>query len=227
MSKKQEFINVALSQVGYKEKGNNYTKYGEWYGVNPGAWCDMFVCWCANEVKVLKTLIPKYCNVGDTRKWYKERNQLSGTPHIGDLFIVMKKGAGQHIGIIEYIDGKYIHTIEGNYKDKVARVKRKIGYNSKTGNGLLFCNVAWETEGYTGKYPTLPSRGYFKQGDKGNNVKDLQKFLNWALDIKLQLDGSYGPLTKNAVVRLEKIFGNKANGLYGENDLAKSKVYKK
>ena len=225
---KQEFINIAISQIGYKEKGDNYTKYGEWYGVNPGAWCDMFVCWCANQVGALKKYIPKYCNVGDTRKWYKEKGLLTTTAHIGDLFIVMKNGAGQHIGIVEYIDKNYVHTIEGNYNNKVARNKRKISYNSKTGNGLLFCNVQWIETIYDGPFPKLPNRGYFKKGDKGEEVKKVQKFLNWALDIKLQIDGSYGPITKDAVVRFEKLVNNpKKTGLFGKQDLAKAKIYKK
>lgn len=224
---KQEFINVALTQVGYKEKYSNYTKYGEWYGINPGAWCDMFVCWCANEVGALKKYIPKYANVGDTRKWYKNKGLLSETnPEAGDLFIQMKKGAGQHIGIVEYIDGKYFHTIEGNYSDKVARVKRKIGY--KNGDGYLFCKVEWKESSYSGEYPKLPSRGYFKKGDKGEEVKKLQLFLNWALDIKLAIDGSYGPITFDSVKRFEKLVNaSKKNGLFGKVDLAKAMEYKK
>lgn len=56
-------IQVALAQVGYLEKrsnqelevktanaGNqNFTKYGEWYGLNGQPWCDMFVSWCAEQ----------------------------------------------------------------------------------------------------------------------------------------------------------------------------------
>lgn len=225
---KEKFINVALSQLGYKETGKNYTKYGEWYGVNPGAWCDMFVCWCANEVGVLKTLIPKYCNVGDTRKWYKAKGLLKSTPSAGDLGIVMKKGAGQHIFIVEYVSGNKVHTVEGNLSDKVKRNTRTIGYNEKSGNGLLFCKVQWnESKTYPGEFPKLPSRGYFKKGDKGPEVKKLQKFYNWALDVKLQVDGSYGSITKDVAVRFEQLVGTKANGQFGKNDLAKAKEFKK
>ncbi len=54
-------VAIAQSQVGYLEKKSNYdldsftgnagngnwTKYGQWYGMNPAEWCDMFVSWCA------------------------------------------------------------------------------------------------------------------------------------------------------------------------------------
>jgi len=57
----EQFLAIARSQVGYVEKqsakdlesfrgnpGNqNYTKYGQWYGLNPAQWCQMFVSWCA------------------------------------------------------------------------------------------------------------------------------------------------------------------------------------
>src|SRR5690606_30722036 len=40
-------LSVALSQVGYREqpRRSNRSKYGQWYGINPGAWCAMFVSW--------------------------------------------------------------------------------------------------------------------------------------------------------------------------------------
>lgn len=56
-----QFVEKAISQLGYVEKASNknledfkanpgaanYTKYGEWYGLNPAQWCQMFVSWCA------------------------------------------------------------------------------------------------------------------------------------------------------------------------------------
>ena len=56
-----EFIQAALEEVGYLEKGsnkdlgsktgnagmNNFTKYSEWYGMNGVYWCQIFVSWVA------------------------------------------------------------------------------------------------------------------------------------------------------------------------------------
>lgn len=221
---KMDFINYAITQIGYKETGNNYTKYGEWYGVNPGAWCDMFIVFCSHMVRIPYSIIPKYCNCGDTRKYYEKKGLLSSEPHVGDLGLVMDGGA-KHIFIVEYIKGGYVHTIEGNLSNKVKRNKRKIGYNSKTKKGLLFCNVAYSQSTYLDVLPKLPSRGYFKKGDKGKEVEKLQKFLNWALRIKLQTDGHLGNITFDAIKRYERTVNNKDNGLFGVNDLAKAKVY--
>ena len=57
----EEMVQIAKQEVGYVEKASNrsldiktanpgaenYTKYGEWYGLNPAQWCQMFISWCA------------------------------------------------------------------------------------------------------------------------------------------------------------------------------------
>lgn len=80
---------------------------------------------------------------------------------------------------------------------------------------------------YTGTFPTLPSRGYFKKGDKGTQVKNLQKFLNWAISSNLAIDGHIGYLTINAVKEFQKVTGIKADGYFGKDSLSKAKVFSK
>lgn len=80
---------------------------------------------------------------------------------------------------------------------------------------------------YSGTFPTLPSRGYFKKGDKGTQVKNLQKFLNWAVNAKLVVDGEVGDKTIAAVVAFQVIVKLAQDGLFGKNCLAKAKIYKK
>ena len=80
---------------------------------------------------------------------------------------------------------------------------------------------------YSGTFPKLPLRGYFKIGDKGEQVKLLQKFLNWALGIKLVVDGILGAKTFAAVKKFEKLTGLAQDGLFGKKCLAKAKVFTK
>jgi peptidoglycan hydrolase-like protein with peptidoglycan-binding domain len=80
---------------------------------------------------------------------------------------------------------------------------------------------------YAGTFPTLPSRGYFKKGDKGTQVKNLQKFLNWALDLKLSVDGIIGDATINAVKQFQKEVKIYVDGLFGKDCLSKAKTYTK
>lgn len=141
-----KFINIALGEVGYEEmdaEGNtgtsgNYTKYGEWYGINPGAWCAMFVSWCANQAGVSTTVIPKYASVSIGMEWYKERGLFKYkeeyTPKAGDIMFMKSNGAS-HTGIVLYCDGKTLWTVEGNSSDKCALRKYDVNNAKITGYG--------------------------------------------------------------------------------------------
>lgn len=84
-----------------------------------------------------------------------------------------------------------------------------------------------EKKRYEGTYPTLPSRGYFKLGSYGKQVKYLQMFLNWAINSKLEVDGQYGIMTEKAVKNFQKKYGLEADGLFGKMSLAMAKTITK
>ena len=67
---------------------------------------------------------------------------------------------------------------------------------------------------YTGKFPELPSRGYYKfldgitvLKDAQNEITKMQDFMNWAIGAKLKNDGKYGEKTEDAV----RIFQSRCN----------------
>lgn len=151
---RDKFLAVALSQVGYLEKesnkdldsktanaGNkNYTKYGAWYGLNPAAWCAMFVSWCANEVGILRTLIPRYSGCGTGYNWFRDRGLLTKKPKAGDIGFLKptKKGAtSSHTFIVYEAFGDTITTIEGNIDNKVVKQKRRISDSNILGFGSV------------------------------------------------------------------------------------------
>ena len=80
---------------------------------------------------------------------------------------------------------------------------------------------------YTGTFPKLPKRGYFKKGDKGKKVKNLQKFLNWYGNYNIKVDGVLGKKTIKAVKKFQKAMGMKADGKFGKKTLKKAKKVKK
>lgn len=91
-----------------------------------------------------------------------------------------------------------------------------------------------EKKKYSGEFPTLPSRGYYKLGDGyktltnfKTQIKRLQKFLNWCMGTKLTIDGEYGANTKDAVVAFQKKYSLSVDGEFGKNSLAKAKTIKK
>lgn len=129
---------------------------------------------------------------------------------------------------IGYINKYYVHLdsrAKGSYRgDETVDYTNNVGGDFYKYFGIEKPNTK---KSYSGTYPKLPSRGYFKKGDKGTQVKNLQKFLNWALNLKLDVDGIIGNKTINAIKQFQKLVKLKQDGLFGKDSLAKAKTYKK
>jgi N-acetylmuramoyl-L-alanine amidase len=80
---------------------------------------------------------------------------------------------------------------------------------------------------YSGTFPKLPARGYLTKGDKGTQVENLQKFLNWAIGTKLEIDGSFGNMTLSAVETFQAKYDLVVDGKFGTKSLKKAKEIKK
>ena len=76
------------------------------------------------------------------------------------------------------------------------------------------------TTAYTGGLPT----GTVKKGSKGDDVKMLQKFLNWCLNAKLDVDGVAGDKTVSAIKKFQSQYGLEADGIFGANSKAKAQA---
>lgn len=87
---------------------------------------------------------------------------------------------------------------------------------------------------YTGTFPALPPRGYYKQGDGittltnyPTQIKRVQQLVNWINGGNITVDGKYGANTAAAVKAAQKILGVAADGMFGPKTLAAAKAYKK
>ena len=69
--------------------------------------------------------------------------------------------------------------------------------------------------------------GSLHLGDTGTEVKFLQRFLNWYGGYNLEIDGSFGEKTENAVKAFQKACGLADDGRFGPASLAKAKEIKK
>lgn len=76
---------------------------------------------------------------------------------------------------------------------------------------------------YKGALPKIPQGGFFKKGDKGAEVKKLQKALNWAnngrIVANLKIDGEVGDLTISAVAFFQEIHHITIDGEFGPKSL--------
>lgn len=89
-------------------------------------------------------------------------------------------------------------------------------------------------KGYSGKWPELPDRGYFRKGDGysgweflKDDIKLMQKVVNWVTGDKIKVDGKFGNVTLASVKRCQKFIGTKADGKFGPKTLEAVKAYKK
>ena len=141
----KKFLSIAQKEADDKVKGNNYhVKYNKWYyGYNKKAkWCSEFVAWCGYKAfGEGNKIVPK---VGSAAKLQKKVVENGGTWILkhgyaktiasaakckpGDIITMDTRHIGKchHIGIVEKVSGNTVHTIEGNYGDKVGRGKRSI-----------------------------------------------------------------------------------------------------
>jgi len=127
-SKRDQLLGVARSQLGYRERGNNGTKYGRWYGMNHQPWCAMFVSWVAAKSGVGKA-IPKFAYCPSGAAWFRRRGRWGHKPRKGAIvFYRFKSSVINHVGIVEAVrKGGGIVTIEGNTSNAVRRRVRRTG----------------------------------------------------------------------------------------------------
>lgn len=140
MYNKQKVIDLALSQCGYHEQGNNYTKYAADLDAIPGfyngpkngyAWCDVFVDWCfvkAYGVVGAKELLcqpDNSCGAGCSFSagYFKAKGRFhEHGPQTGDqIFFSYREGEVSHTGLVVEVTGYSVVTVEGNTSDMVAR----------------------------------------------------------------------------------------------------------
>ena len=134
--KTQDIVDVAMSQVGYKEGAGNSTKYGAWMGKNGSAWCHMFVSWCAWKAGV-GSYIPKTASTDYGMKWFKDRGLFKKkgtyTPKRND--IVYFKTGRSHVGIVRYAKNGTLYTVEGNSSNMVRTRTYSLNNGTITGYG--------------------------------------------------------------------------------------------
>ncbi len=131
----KDIVDVALGEVGYRETGNNLTKYGQWMCMNGYAWCHMFVSWCAAQAgEAAAVPYTASCSYGlswfDGRGQYKLKGQY--TPKRCDIIYF----GGNHVGIVVSCDGGTVYTVEGNSSDQVARRSYSLSDSKITGYGV-------------------------------------------------------------------------------------------
>jgi len=118
-------FNYAKGQVGYTESpsGSNRTKYGQWYGFNGVAWCDIFVTYCLHHTGWTKR---KWSYVGDNYAdalGYRYGSFVVITPQRGDLALFRPH---RHISFFD----KWVDADNGVFQDLGGNTSDGVGWSN-------------------------------------------------------------------------------------------------
>ncbi len=116
-----DLIAAASREVGVSGCPNKYTYWlGTIGGTYAYAWCHAFVSWCAAQAGA-SGQIPRtascFMGVQEFKAKGHWQNRISGyVPKSGDIiyFDWDANGGYDHVGIVNYVSGGRVHTIEGN-----------------------------------------------------------------------------------------------------------------
>ncbi|TDD32173.1 CHAP domain-containing protein [Nonomuraea terrae] len=133
----QKFIELLEGQLGYREKGDAYTKFGHWYGKHVefdddftnAPWCDMYISWAAHKLGY-EEWIGQFAWTVEHAKWFKKQGAWGKKPEVGAIVFYDWSGSNSidridHVGVVTKVEGGRIHTIEGNVDGGVAKRKER------------------------------------------------------------------------------------------------------
>ncbi|MGI5283504.1 CHAP domain-containing protein [Nonomuraea polychroma] len=139
-----ELLETVRQELGYKEKGGQFTKFGQWYAdrvqdtqYRNAPWCDMFLAWAADKAG-LTQYVGEFAWTPSHAAWFIKQGAWTQRPEPGALVFFDWRGGKSykgidHVGVVERVDGKKIHTIEANVdrvwlKRKTRETDKVVGY---------------------------------------------------------------------------------------------------
>lgn len=222
---------------------NNHKPLARGYKVKyTDSWCDTFVSAVFISLSATDLIGGTECGVEEHVKLFKKAGiwleDGTITPKAGDIIafnwdtaVQPNDGYSDHIGIVENVSGNTITTIEGNYKDSVARRSIPVGYGyirgfarPKYGEGVKSPEKT-TTSSAASSTPEKPitetkTHATVRLNSYNEDVKDLQKALN-SLGYNLAVDGKYGMKTYAALTSFQNKNGLVVDGICGPKTWAK------
>jgi len=217
--KKRTYVN---SDKIYGENPHRYGKYGEMldkafpnrypgWGKQPaaGASCDVFastmVVSTGYDKKVPRGLGGRgkgqYKHFAESPLWENCKAYKASQRRPGDYILYLNKDKGGHAGI----SGGTKITYEAGYLSK------------RYGCTVKASNYSPSSKAILGIYrPTKALRKFVQEKDRGDTVKRVQSFLNWAGFSVDTADGIAGPKTTKAIKAFQLAAGLVVDGKFGE-----------
>ena len=202
MAKISDVLNVARSQLGYTETGNNDNKFGQEYGLNNQPWCVIFIWWIFKHANASNLFYGgnKIALCSSLYNYHKANGQAVSKYALtaGDVVFFNFSGGSstQHVGIVESRNGSTIQTIEGNTSSGTSG-------SQANGDGVYrrTRNIKYIVCAYRPNYDDKSSVSTNTSNSGGSvrpysdTVKSLQQaFRNMGASISV--DGLLGPRTR-------------------------------
>ncbi len=112
-NQREDILAVAFTQLGYMEKMENDTRFGDWLGYPYQPWCASFVSWCARQADISTDILKSSPRANPREYGIKSYHGSNYTPKPGDLFFTKDYS---HVGLVWYVEGEFFYCIEGNAK---------------------------------------------------------------------------------------------------------------
>lgn len=222
----RSMIAEATKHLGYRESGNNETKFNWWLGKIQGyphngygyPWCHSFVSYCLWHSDS-PDAGPRTAGCATGVAWFRSHGRWHSTPRAGD-FVYYGANGGTHVELVTAVAANTIRTIGGN-------TSGSLGGNFFNGNGVYAKTVSRGSSKIHGY-----GRPEYKSGDSGvpsvtpitsiRSVRQQQEAVNGlGYTPKLVVDNEWGPRTEAGVKWLQKTIGTTADGQWGPNTEAK------
>jgi len=207
MATSTQVLNVARSQIGYRESANNNNKYGKAYGWNNVAWCVQFQWWNFKEAGASSLFYGggKTASCSQLYSYHKKHGQAISVNSLkpGDLVFFDfsgRKVSTDHIGIVESVSGDTVVTIEGN-------TSSGSGGSQANGDGVYRRNRSK-------RYISAAFRPAY-DGTINSSDYTLTMFIKDVQDsIGVAVDGIVGPKTLAKVPTLSKKLNSRHRCVY-------------
>ena len=204
MGSAKGMVAQAAKSIGLGESPANTNYITRWYGFS-GAWCDMAITYWAHHSGNASAVCPNGPTTGNHRYaytvWHAQAFQKAGRWHYGtagikrgDIIFYQWEGGARsigkidHVGLVAYVRGNVIHTIEGNRGDRCGRHTVVKGSSLVTGYG----RPAYGKGGGGGKSKPKPPK-------KEKEEMPERMRAGWSGDYVLPADGKFHTLSLDKV----------------------------
>jgi hypothetical protein len=132
-----DVLTIERGEVGYRERANGATKYGEWLAAfvddvdyRTGDWCAMGQMWCINQAgqsEYAGGVDKAFAYVQNWVDWFQDNGKWSTKPGPRKLVFFDWRNTpsgANHVGMVDEVHDDHLITVEFNRNNRCVRDER-------------------------------------------------------------------------------------------------------